>query len=146
MACWPTHECKTFAPTKHDGPGDCSCGTNRSYLTWMGRRIFIKLLPEFLLWSEFWQEHICPVELHARACGLMLSHVWLFCQPSDLKFAIDCNLVPSTLNWTQWVTFVEDITQIINMKLWILSINATNTASLASPGSTKSTDSLRNSD
>ena len=87
------------------------------HLTWSGHRIFIKPLPLFLLDYGFWKENICVnQELHARACGILLSYVWLVCEPSDLKVAIDANLLPFALQWHHWVTLVEDVIQHIDVE------------------------------
>jgi len=86
------------------------------HLTWIGRRLFVKPLPVFIFSYWYWKKYLCPSEeLHSRAMGLLLSYVWLVCQPSDLKVAIDCGLLPSPLVWQQWVILVGDLVRTIDM-------------------------------
>lgn len=71
--------------------------------------LMLKPLPEWILSSEFWVEHICLDErLHASACGFLLSYVWLVTTPLDLKLAHDHNLLPSFITWHWWKSFVKD--------------------------------------
>jgi uncharacterized membrane protein len=87
------------------------------HLTWIGRRIFVKPLPAFLLSHLHWTKHIClSKELHSRAMGLLLSYIWLVCQPSDLKVAIDCGLLPSNMTWQQWMNLVGELVPKIDMR------------------------------
>ncbi len=72
-------------------------------------RLIVKPLPEWILSSDFWTEHICTSEeLHKSACGFLLSYVWLVTTPLDLKVAHDHTLLPSFITWQWWKEFVKD--------------------------------------
>jgi hypothetical protein len=86
------------------------------HLTWTGSRIFVKPLPWFLLDFNFWEENICPhQELHALACGFLVSYIWLVCQPSDLNIGVHSKILPTSCKWQHWVDLVRDFTENINI-------------------------------
>lgn len=76
-------------------------------------RIFIKPLPDYLLCHEFWTTKgrllAQDESLHQCACGFLLSYCWLVCSKYDLAIAHDSNLLPSSITWDMWVSFVTDV-------------------------------------
>ena len=85
------------------------------HLVWLESRIFIKPLPEYLLDFDFWMEHIgSEKELRKSACGIILSYAWLVCYQSDLRIAKDAGLLPQTVVWSQWTTFIQDFLTRVN--------------------------------
>jgi len=79
------------------------------HLLWEGDRLFLKPLPSYLLRHLVWEEYICNSEtLHRRACGLLLSYVWLICSELDFRFAIDMKLFPPSSTWPWWQSFTDD--------------------------------------
>lgn len=78
------------------------------HLVWFETKIFIKPLPEYLLNCKFWDEFLCSDNgLYRSACGLLLSYAWLVRYQSDLNIAKESNLVPKTIEWPQWVAFMD---------------------------------------
>ncbi|MCJ1366682.1 hypothetical protein MMC16_005812 [Acarospora aff. strigata] len=78
------------------------------HLVWHESRMFLKPLPDYLLDYQLWKETICKDdELHASACGFLLSYVWLVCQPSDLRVATELGLLSSHIRWVDWTIFVD---------------------------------------
>lgn len=70
--------------------------------------MFLKPLPDYLLDYRSWKEVVCgDSELHASACGFLLSYVWLICHPSDLRSASEIGLLSSQIRWEDWVIFVD---------------------------------------
>jgi hypothetical protein len=79
------------------------------HLLHFDHKLLIKPLPEWILCADFWTEHLCHDEdLHASACGFLLSYVWLLVTPIDLKMAHDLTLIPTFITWTWWKDFVKD--------------------------------------
>jgi hypothetical protein len=79
------------------------------HLLYFDNKILIKPLPEWILCANFWAEHLCDdKDLHASACGFLLSYVWLLVTPLDLKMAHDLSLIPTFITWTWWKDFVKD--------------------------------------
>lgn len=80
------------------------------HLVWYQDRIFVKPLPTFLLRPSTWTEHLCrSPDLHAAACGFLLSYAWLVCHPSDFRLARELGLLPADVNWERWTAFVADV-------------------------------------
>lgn len=74
-------------------------------------KLLLKPLPEWILSHNFWTNHLCfasEKDLHASACGFILSYVWLITTPLDLKLAHEFSLLPSSITWTWWRSFVKD--------------------------------------
>ncbi|KAF2499994.1 hypothetical protein BU16DRAFT_522852 [Lophium mytilinum] len=80
------------------------------HLVWQEARIFLKPLPDYLLDHQFWEDTICyDAELHANACGFLLSYVWLVRHPSDLRIASELGLLSSQMQWEDWVVFADTL-------------------------------------
>jgi hypothetical protein len=79
------------------------------HLVWTDTVIFVKRLPEYLFSFEFWKEELCskPI-LYRSACGLLLSYTWLVGFQSDLEIAHEHNLIPKTIDWISWASFIDD--------------------------------------
>ena len=70
--------------------------------------MFIKPLPEYLFDWNFWDEFLCSDKnLHRSACGLLLSYAWLVRYQSDLSIAKESNLLPKSIEWPDWVNFMD---------------------------------------
>jgi len=61
-----------------------------------------------------YEKCIDPRELHKAALGLLLTYTKLVRSPGDLEIAHDSNLLPKSLNWKTWSTFVAQITEYMN--------------------------------
>ncbi|KAH7072538.1 hypothetical protein FB567DRAFT_506336 [Paraphoma chrysanthemicola] len=75
-------------------------------------QLLLKPLPEWILSHKFWTKHLCSAsepDLHASACGLILSYVWLITTPLDLKLGHEFSLIPHSMTWPWWKLFVKDI-------------------------------------
>lgn len=72
-------------------------------------RVLLKPLPEYILCFDFWTKYLCKSrEQHKRACGLLLSYMWLICSRHDLRIAHDSHLLPSGITWAQWKALITD--------------------------------------
>jgi uncharacterized membrane protein len=84
------------------------------HLTWNDSYLYVKPLPAYLLCTEFWKDYLCEdSELYEIACGFLLSYSWLICYNSDYLIATkgDENpcLIPPTITWNQWRSFIEEL-------------------------------------
>ncbi|KAI9858473.1 MAG: hypothetical protein M1830_006334 [Pleopsidium flavum] len=80
------------------------------HLVWYQNRIFIKPLPTFLLRQSMWRDHLCrSQDLYANACGFLLSYAWLVCYRTDFRIAQELGLVPFSVEWESWTTFMADV-------------------------------------
>lgn len=69
--------------------------------------IFVKPLPGYLLSYEFWERHLSSDKaLHSAACGLLLSYTWLVAYRTDFDIAKEYSLLPESLTWNAWTSFV----------------------------------------
>ena len=77
--------------------------------------ILVKPLPEYLLDYDFWVAHLCGGDggggpaLHAAACGVLVSYIWLVTAPLDLRVAHEHGLLPSFVTWGWWRAFAKDV-------------------------------------
>ncbi|KAF1829554.1 hypothetical protein BDW02DRAFT_583597 [Decorospora gaudefroyi] len=73
-------------------------------------KLLLKPLPEYLLDHAFWSTYLCAdKDLHASACGFLLSWIWLLVSPVDLSMASEQGLVPVWMEWGWWKAFVKDV-------------------------------------
>lgn len=107
------------------------------HLVWTIGRIFIKPIPRFLLTPEVWAEYLsCPLRcksmqasgltgytfkdehscsscVHERlwssALGFLYSYTGLISHESDFAIAQAKQLIPSEVEWADWMTLVEQI-------------------------------------
>ncbi|CAH0054139.1 unnamed protein product [Clonostachys solani] len=101
------------------------------HLVWTTGRIFLKPIPSFLLEPGFWAEYLCcthgcdgslderPVlrgtqncerqSLRQRALGFLFSYAALISHESDFRIAQDKHLLPPSVRWPMWRTFVEQL-------------------------------------
>ena len=87
------------------------------HLVWFEAQIFIKPLPGFLLDYGYWNDNLCSdLELYKSACGFLLSYAWLVRHESDLDIAEVSGLVLKNIGWPNWVKFMEDILDKINLE------------------------------
>ncbi|OJJ74236.1 hypothetical protein ASPBRDRAFT_62942 [Aspergillus brasiliensis CBS 101740] len=85
------------------------------HLVWSPGRIFIKPVPEYLLDHGFWVQNICPDrELHAAACGLLLSYAWLISELIDFQIAKDEHIIPNDVTWDAWTKLIHELLQWID--------------------------------
>ena len=78
------------------------------HMLWAGRHIFIKPLPDFLLDSRIWHEHLCQDRmLFEDANGFLLSYLWIVTRRSDLQIAHEKGLIPISVTWDAWVDFAR---------------------------------------
>lgn len=82
------------------------------HLTWSNSYIFIKPLPPYLLFADFWTKNLCDDTLHENACGFLLSYAWLIRSQSDFEIAtkddLTPSLLPANLEWNEWQTFMSE--------------------------------------
>lgn len=76
-------------------------------------KLLVKPLPEYLLDAPFWELYMCGDTAQDRnnwesATGWLLSYVWLITSPLDLKLAHEHTLLPASITWPWWKTFVTD--------------------------------------
>jgi hypothetical protein len=87
-----------------------------------GVRIFIKPIPPYLFYNEFWEAYICKdTELHKGCLGFLWSYVWLIRYESDLMLAQEHHLVPKELSWKDWTIFVDSVLLYIESHGGVLS-------------------------
>ncbi|KAL2843329.1 hypothetical protein BJY01DRAFT_197295 [Aspergillus pseudoustus] len=80
------------------------------HLVWGPGNILVKPVPEYLLDHEFWVKEICPSrELHASACGLLLSYAWLITSVIDFQMAKDDRIISADITWEAWITLVREL-------------------------------------
>ncbi|PYH69625.1 uncharacterized protein BO88DRAFT_404637 [Aspergillus vadensis CBS 113365] len=78
------------------------------HLVWSPGQILIKPVPEYLLDHEFWVRELCPHrELHAAACGLLLSYAWLITGLIDFQLAKDERILPCDVTWDAWTLLIR---------------------------------------
>jgi hypothetical protein len=81
------------------------------HLVWDGSRIFIKPLPRYLLFPDFWAKSNTKKELQESARGFMRSYSWLIRYESDFAIATELHLVPAELKWPRWRQLVAECYQ-----------------------------------
>ncbi|KAI0601117.1 hypothetical protein F4775DRAFT_480009 [Biscogniauxia sp. FL1348] len=87
------------------------------HIVWYENRMFIKPLPDFLLSHEFWTQHLCADEdLHASACGMLLSYAWLVGQHSDFHIAVEKKLIPEGVAWQGWTAIMCDVLDSLDLE------------------------------
>ena len=85
------------------------------HLLWRGPQIFLKPLPVFLMDRGFWQQYLCRDEdVHKRACGYLLSYIWLVCHESDFRIAKSHGLLPDWVQWVDWVALTRSFLDVID--------------------------------
>ena len=63
----------------------------------------------------FWQQHLCCDEtIYKRACGYLLSYIWLVCHESDLQIAKQHGLLPDRVQWADWVALTRSFLDVID--------------------------------
>jgi hypothetical protein len=80
------------------------------HLVWYESQIFVKPLPEVLLDYDYWLANLCAEQdqdLYGSACGLLLSYAWLVRHKSDLDIAKECGLLARSVEWLDWVEFLD---------------------------------------
>jgi hypothetical protein len=79
------------------------------HLVWSPGYILIKPVPDYLLDFEFWVKEICPhPELHAFACGLLLSYAWLITSVIDFQMAKDERILPGDVTWEAFTLLIRE--------------------------------------
>jgi len=78
------------------------------HLVWDGSRIFIKPLPQYLLYKDFWKAARTHNGLRESACGFIRSYSWLIRYESDFTIATELHLIPPTLKWAQWRKLIAE--------------------------------------
>ncbi|KAI8941908.1 hypothetical protein NX059_000022 [Plenodomus lindquistii] len=79
------------------------------HLLKFSNNMLLKPLPEWIFSHDFWTKYLChKSDLHASACGFLLSYIWLITTPIDLKLAHDASLLPSFITWHWWKDFVTE--------------------------------------
>ncbi|KAI1140022.1 hypothetical protein F5Y05DRAFT_303946 [Hypoxylon sp. FL0543] len=87
------------------------------HLVWHENRVFVKPLPAFLLSHDFWEAHLCSDKhLHASACGMLLSHVWLVAHRSDFSIAVAEGLMPPGVTWERWTAFAREVLAALDLE------------------------------
>lgn len=80
------------------------------HLTWANSTIFIKPFPRYLGNYDFWITHLCDNKtLHEKACGFLFSYTWLITCESDFHLALELNLIPPWILWTQWRAYIQAV-------------------------------------
>ncbi|OCK73242.1 hypothetical protein K432DRAFT_9025 [Lepidopterella palustris CBS 459.81] len=116
MAGEPIHA-RPFHKLKHSGLRVRPTHQHDLHLLSYESSIFLKPLPEWLLNYQFWEQGLCSdEELHKRACGLLVSWIWLIQSPLDLRMANqeDFGLLPPQLSWKHWKAIVRDVQHYID--------------------------------
>lgn len=86
------------------------------HLLRFSNKLFVKPLPEYILDTSFWEEHLCADGLlWESATGWLLSYIWLITSPIDLKLAHDNALLPAAITWGWWKGFATDFLDNVNM-------------------------------
>ncbi|KAI9147518.1 hypothetical protein HJFPF1_12544 [Paramyrothecium foliicola] len=80
------------------------------HMVWQDQCMSIKPLPEYLLNSDFWVRYIIhDEELCRSARGLLLSYAWLVAQKNDFHIASDMGLIPSSIDYHQWMELRSEV-------------------------------------
>lgn len=80
------------------------------HLIWHDASVFVKPMPVYLLDYEFWEQELCDdVALYKSAYGLLVSYIWLVQHKSDLRIAVEAGLLPTNIDWSDWVLFITDL-------------------------------------
>jgi hypothetical protein len=83
---------------------------------WHESRIFVKPLPAFLFQIECWEDILCKERgLFVAACSFLLSYAWLVRYESDLRIAHEKGLLPESITWESWTSFLNDFLQYIDL-------------------------------
>jgi hypothetical protein len=102
------------------------------HLVWSANRLMLKPLPRFLLEREFWLRYLtcrdqCGCGMKAgqfaqsdqveciqrqrwrTATGFLFSYAALICFESDFGIAQEKHLIPATITWSSWRSFVGEL-------------------------------------
>lgn len=86
------------------------------HLLQYSNKLLVKPLPEYILDTTFWKDHICTnTTFHENATGWLLSYVWLITSPLDLKLAHDNTLLPTAITWTWWKKFATSFVDTVGI-------------------------------
>ncbi|KAL7924499.1 hypothetical protein ACQKWADRAFT_319557 [Trichoderma austrokoningii] len=80
------------------------------HLVWIPGRIFLKPIPRYLLDHGFWASHIVnkdDTSTYISALGFLRSYVALIQHESDFRIAKEKHLIPQSVTWEAWVSFVD---------------------------------------
>ncbi|KAL7940786.1 hypothetical protein V8C42DRAFT_336548 [Trichoderma barbatum] len=99
------------------------------HLIWGPQGIHLKPLPEYLLDSVFWKQHILSngspqhTELEQCARGFLFSYCALIAHYSDFRIARDKGLLPEAVTWEHWKILSREILQhhsysTVNPRYW----------------------------
>lgn len=80
------------------------------HMVWFKNTVCIKPIPAALLNYDFWKQYLCTSrqQFDPRvALGFLRSYGYLIRHRSDLKIALDKELVPEGVKWEQWERFVQ---------------------------------------
>ncbi|EHK20787.1 uncharacterized protein TRIVIDRAFT_49737 [Trichoderma virens Gv29-8] len=100
------------------------------HLIWGPQGIHLKPLPEYLLDSAFWQQHILSsdsqeqrIELEQCARGFLFSYCALIAHYSDFRVAREKGLLPEAVTWEYWKMLSGQILQhhcysTVNPRYW----------------------------
>ncbi|KAL7910597.1 hypothetical protein GGI35DRAFT_449168 [Trichoderma velutinum] len=99
------------------------------HLIWGPQGIHLKPLPEYLLDSSFWKQHILSnadqehVELEQCARGFLFSYCALIAHYSDFRIAREKGLLADTVTWEYWKILSNQILQhhcysTVNPRYW----------------------------
>lgn len=78
------------------------------HLVYQDRCLYIKPLPEYLLYHSMWESYICKDDkLYASALGFLRSYYYPVRSKSDLMIAHRESLLPTEITWQQWTTFTR---------------------------------------
>lgn len=100
------------------------------HLLWIKSQMFLKPIPRFLLWRDFWEKRlVCNAscscvsksarpsrhELRACAFGFLLSYAALIAYESDYHIARELHLLPEQVSWENWKIFVQQLLSEVDM-------------------------------
>ncbi|KAM0690644.1 hypothetical protein Q7P36_009412 [Cladosporium allicinum] len=91
------------------------------HLVWRAKRIYIKPLPKYTLDEKFWRLYLAENRQDSAetaeqrqkiaycARGFLLSYCALISYESDFKLAKTLGLLPSSIEWEQWRSWVSEV-------------------------------------
>ncbi|KAF2155519.1 hypothetical protein K461DRAFT_274508 [Myriangium duriaei CBS 260.36] len=102
------------------------------HLVWEKGRIFLKPIPNYLLWADWKTELACEEncecskepgrvsecvekQLFHIVQGFLLSYAGLLQRETDFAMAIENKLVPADFNWSSWKEIVSDLLRTSNI-------------------------------
>lgn len=86
------------------------------HLIWQGDGVFLKPIPKCLYSHRFWQDNLSNNRspIYMKTLGFLRSYAYLIRHESDFEIAKDAHLVPVTLNYTSFKSFIDHFRSVVD--------------------------------